>query len=119
MPITPRVDRLFRPRVRARVEPAEAPRQFDPSAPPRGRLPGRGPQDDAGVRMSPRRILRALTALSAISASTFVMQSGTARADDASDLEGLLDESVVTTASKSAETATTAPATSTTITAED
>ena len=69
--------------------------------------------------MSPRRILRALTALSAISASTFVMQSRTARADDASDLEGLLDESVVTTASKSAETATTAPATSTTITAED
>ena len=42
-----------------------------------------------------------------------------ARADDTSDLQGLLNEPVVTTASKSAETATTAPATSTTITAED
>jgi outer membrane cobalamin receptor len=42
-----------------------------------------------------------------------------ARADEPSDLEGLLDQTVVTTASKSAETGTTAPATSTTITAED
>jgi outer membrane receptor protein involved in Fe transport len=42
-----------------------------------------------------------------------------ARADDLSDLQGLLSQPVVTTASKSAETATTAPATSTTITAED
>jgi outer membrane receptor for ferrienterochelin and colicins len=42
-----------------------------------------------------------------------------ARAEDTSELEGLLDESIVTTASKSAETATTAPATSSTLTAED
>ncbi len=43
-----------------------------------------------------------------------------ARAQSApSDLEGLLDQSVVTTASKSAETSTTAPATSSTLTAED
>ena len=42
-----------------------------------------------------------------------------ARADDISDLEGTLSETVVTTASKAAETSTTAPATSTTLTAED
>jgi outer membrane receptor protein involved in Fe transport len=42
-----------------------------------------------------------------------------ARADDVSDLRGLLDEPDVTTATKSAETATLAPATSTTLTAED
>ena len=39
--------------------------------------------------------------------------------DDTADLQGLLDETVVTTASKSAETVTNAPATSSTITAED
>lgn len=42
-----------------------------------------------------------------------------ARADDTDDLRGLLNQPVVTTASKSAETATLAPATSTTLTAED
>ena len=42
-----------------------------------------------------------------------------ARAEDTSDLEGLLDENIVTTASKSVETATTAPATSSILTAED
>ncbi|HEY8073363.1 MAG TPA: TonB-dependent receptor plug domain-containing protein, partial [Labilithrix sp.] len=40
-------------------------------------------------------------------------------ADEPTDLEGLLDQNVVTTASKSAETGSTAPAISTTITAED
>ncbi len=45
--------------------------------------------------------------------------SGTARADDLSELEGILSEPVVTTASESAETSTNAPATSTTLTAED
>ncbi len=40
-------------------------------------------------------------------------------ADDVGDLEGLLDQNVVTTASKSAEEGSTAPALSTTITAED
>ena len=39
--------------------------------------------------------------------------------DDMSELEGLLNESVVSTASKSAEVGTTAPATTTTVTAED
>jgi outer membrane receptor protein involved in Fe transport len=38
---------------------------------------------------------------------------------DASDLESLLDQSVVTTASKSAETSTTAPATSSTLSSQD
>jgi hypothetical protein len=38
---------------------------------------------------------------------------------DTSDLQSLLDQNVVTTASKSAETSTTAPATSSTLTAED
>jgi len=38
---------------------------------------------------------------------------------DTGDLQSLLDQSVVTTASKSAETSTTAPATSSTLTAED
>lgn len=43
-----------------------------------------------------------------------------ARAGDTAELEGLLDEAVVSTASKaSAQTASTAPATTTTITAED
>jgi outer membrane receptor for ferrienterochelin and colicins len=42
-----------------------------------------------------------------------------ALASDASDLEGLLDQSIVTTASKSAEMSSTAPATTSTMTAED
>lgn len=41
------------------------------------------------------------------------------RAEDTSDLEGLLDESVVSGTSRSAEAAATAPATTTTITAEE
>jgi len=45
--------------------------------------------------------------------------AGHAVAGDATDLEGLLDQSIVTTASKSAETASNAPATATTMTAED
>jgi outer membrane receptor for ferrienterochelin and colicins len=56
-------------------------------------------------------VLVALAASSAVSTS--------ARAEGTSDLEGLLDENIVTTASKSVETATTAPATSSTLTAED
>jgi outer membrane receptor for ferrienterochelin and colicins len=52
-------------------------------------------------------------------ALALAMGGGEARADDLSDLEGMLSETVVTTASKSAETSTAAPATSTTITAED
>jgi outer membrane cobalamin receptor len=45
--------------------------------------------------------------------------AGGALAGDATDLEGLLDQSIVTTASKSAETTSNAPATATTMTAED
>jgi outer membrane receptor for ferrienterochelin and colicins len=51
--------------------------------------------------------------------TALAVSSLVARAEDTSELEGLLDESIVTTASKSAETATTAPATSSTLTAED
>jgi outer membrane receptor for ferrienterochelin and colicins len=42
-----------------------------------------------------------------------------ARAEGTSDLQGLLEETVVTTASKTKETSTNAPATSTTLTADD
>jgi outer membrane cobalamin receptor len=59
---------------------------------------------------------RAITLLPVLAALAL---AAPARADDTSDLEGLLQQNVVTTASKSAETSTTAPATSTTITAED
>jgi outer membrane receptor protein involved in Fe transport len=59
-------------------------------------------------------------ALAAFSAAGVLFAAPpSARADDVTDLEGLLDQSVVTTASKSAEVGTTAPAISTTITAED
>ncbi len=61
-----------------------------------------------------RRVLFAAALVPAL-----VSMETTARADDAADLRGLLNEPVVTTASKSAETATLAPATSTTLTAED
>jgi outer membrane receptor for ferrienterochelin and colicins len=62
---------------------------------------------------------RTLPLARAASIAALLCASSAARADDTADLEGLLDESVVTTASKAAETATTAPATATTITAED
>jgi outer membrane receptor for ferrienterochelin and colicins len=58
--------------------------------------------------------LRALSAALAVSLS-----AARAGAGDATDIEGLLDQSIVTTASKSAETASNAPATATTMTAED
>ncbi|HVU05651.1 MAG TPA: TonB-dependent receptor [Polyangiaceae bacterium] len=45
--------------------------------------------------------------------------AGSALADGSSDLEALLDESVVTTASTTAETASSAPGTSVTLTADD
>jgi outer membrane receptor for ferrienterochelin and colicins len=45
--------------------------------------------------------------------------SQTAQADDASELEALLDQKVITAASKSAETTDSAPATVVTLTAED
>lgn len=44
---------------------------------------------------------------------------GTARADDGGGLEDLLNETIITTASQSAERGSTAPATSTILTAED
>jgi outer membrane receptor for ferrienterochelin and colicins len=54
-------------------------------------------------------------------ASSMLFTSGAAFALDqtGSDVQALLDENIVTTASKSLETGTTAPATSTSITAED
>ena len=51
--------------------------------------------------------------------AALIFAASPARADEPTDLEGLLNETVLTTASKSAEIGTTAPATSTTITAED
>jgi outer membrane receptor for ferrienterochelin and colicins len=52
--------------------------------------------------------------------SVALLGSSNARADDdTSELQGLLNENVVSTASKSAEVGTTAPATVTTVTAED
>jgi outer membrane cobalamin receptor len=57
---------------------------------------------------------RAVALLAAVCVAVF---AGPARAD--TDLQSLLNESVVTAASKSAETTSVAPATSTTVTAED
>lgn len=70
--------------------------------------------------MTTRRSARMRTMFAAIATLTTSAVAGVARADDdMSELEGLLNESVVSTASKSAEVGTTAPATTTTITAED
>jgi outer membrane receptor for ferrienterochelin and colicins len=49
----------------------------------------------------------------------FTSASATAMDESGSDVQALLDENIVTTASKSLETGTAAPATSTSITAED
>lgn len=62
------------------------------------------------------RVRRAVRELAIVLACVV---SETARAEGNSDLEALLDESIVTTASKSAETDTAAPGTSTSITAEE
>jgi outer membrane receptor protein involved in Fe transport len=51
--------------------------------------------------------------------AALALASRVSRADDASDLEGLLEETVVETASKSATESSVAPAISTTLTAED
>jgi outer membrane cobalamin receptor len=65
--------------------------------------------------MRRRRLL-----LAAVAGATFALSlHGPARAEGTPELETLLDESIVTTASKAAETETTAPATSSTLTAED
>ena len=64
--------------------------------------------------------MKRLYAISAcFSALAAISVTSGARADEATDLEGLLDEPVVTTASKTPEVGSTAPATSTLITAED
>lgn len=57
--------------------------------------------------------------MGAIATGSTLFAPSSAQADDTAELRGLLDESVVTTASKSAETATNAPATSTTLNADD
>jgi outer membrane receptor for ferrienterochelin and colicins len=54
-----------------------------------------------------------------LAAATALTLGRAARADDPSDLEAALSEPVVTTASQTAEDQSTAPATSTTITADD
>jgi outer membrane receptor protein involved in Fe transport len=63
--------------------------------------------------MMTRAALRGLIAAAAVSWAV------PSRADDTSELESLLDENVVTTSSATTERASVAPATSTTITAED
>lgn len=68
----------------------------------------------AGPFRHTRRLRVALAA-----AAAMVAASRPARAQDTSDLQQLLAEPVITTASKSAETASVAPAMSTTITATD
>ncbi len=69
--------------------------------------------------MTPRALSRCVALAAGLVGLAGLATTTVARADDASDLAGLLNETVVTTASKSAETGATAPATSTTITAED
>lgn len=63
----------------------------------------------------PRRTYRVVLPLVA----SLLLGVGVARADDAPDLEALLQESVISGASKVAEAASDAPATTSTITAED
>jgi outer membrane receptor for ferrienterochelin and colicins len=72
-----------------------------------------------GVRRSCRS--RGRSALSLAAALVAIVTSGRVHALDQSgaDVQALLDENIVTTASKSLETGTAAPATSTSITAED
>jgi outer membrane receptor protein involved in Fe transport len=67
----------------------------------------------------PMRGARASTAL-LVAGAALLAHAPAARAGDTADLEGLLDEAVVSSASRdAAQTASTAPATTTTITAED
>ncbi|MDB5218412.1 MAG: hypothetical protein JWO86_6339, partial [Myxococcaceae bacterium] len=68
----------------------------------------------------PDGVSRRLLAWALATFATFAM-STSARADDTdtSELEGLLNENVVVAASKTSEVGTTAPATVTTVTAED
>src|SRR5688572_18475355 len=54
-----------------------------------------------------------------LAAAAALLMAPGARADGTSDLESLLDEDVITTASTRAERASAAPATSVTLTAED
>jgi outer membrane receptor for ferrienterochelin and colicins len=70
------------------------------------------------ARLDRRRRLRTFAFVASASSSII---GGSARATDdtGSDVQALLDENIVTTASKSLETGTAAPATSTSITAED
>lgn len=64
--------------------------------------------------------MRARTSASAVACSLLVLTiAHPAAADDTTELEGLLEEPVVSAPSKAAETASLAPATSTTVTAED
>lgn len=50
---------------------------------------------------------------------SFALHAGAARADDSTELEALLEQKIVTSASKSAETTETAPATAFTVTADE
>jgi outer membrane cobalamin receptor len=69
--------------------------------------------------MTERRGRVAAVPLSLLGASIALGFTGSARADDTGDLEALLDEPLVATASKTSEAASAAPASSTVITADD
>lgn len=69
--------------------------------------------------MSARRSVVALLASAVLAAWPATAHADEPAAADTSELEGLLNENVVSTASKSAEVGATAPATVTTVTAED
>ncbi|HMJ51769.1 MAG TPA: TonB-dependent receptor [Polyangiaceae bacterium] len=67
------------------------------------------------MRIRAQRLLSFVVPLSGL----FTTASARATDDTGADVQALLDENIVTTASKSLETGTTAPATSTSITAEE
>src|SRR5262249_1772927 len=102
-----------RPRLRRRFRTAEAARSPRAGETAERRPARRGPQADEGVRM-----IRSKPALVASLLAASVVGDRRARADDPS-LQDLLNEPIITTASKSKEKGSTAPAISTILTAED
>ena len=70
-------------------------------------------------RAATSRILRPMLAALLAAYATFTPARASADDTDTSELEGLLNENVVVAASKTSEVGTTAPATVTTVTAED
>jgi len=79
---------------------------------------GDSPLPLTNIPLVPSRALGA-PVLAALALAGGCLLGRAARADDSSDLNALLTESIVSTPSRSSETATTAPATSSVITASD